>query len=219
MTAGLMAKVPRWPGLKYFENVTSKDINDGQSWLDIEKCILPCVVQLLPKNSPFVHAIRTHLLTRMMMMGLHCISEEQIKRKSSYQEDYGKYCKHSITPHLIRNKGPHSIYCTRINECFRQECREIYARLNKRDLDKQGGTDIFLQMTDLDAIREAMSLIRMTVNQYVNHEERFDCKAINMDDNPLTFGRMLFLFQCRLPSGRNEDIAFVRLFKNSTWRP
>jgi hypothetical protein len=32
-----MSKVPRWPGLKHFANVTTKDINDGQSWLDIEK--------------------------------------------------------------------------------------------------------------------------------------------------------------------------------------
>ncbi|KAJ7724749.1 hypothetical protein DFH07DRAFT_758882 [Mycena maculata] len=182
MITANMAKVPRWPGLKHFENVTTKDINDGQSWLDIEKCILPCVVQLLPRNSPFVHAIRAHLLTRMMM-GLHCISEEQIKRKDNYQEEYGKYCnklteeydksfdfpkQHALyhsTPD-IKNKGPHSIYCTRVNEGFHQECREIYARLNKRNLDKQATTEIFLQMTDLDAIREAMALIRMTVDQY-----------------------------------------------------
>ncbi|KAF7349530.1 hypothetical protein MSAN_01743400 [Mycena sanguinolenta] len=170
MITSNMAQVPRWPGLKHFDNVTTKDINDGQSWLDIEKCILPCVVQLLPKNSPFVHAIRAHLLTRMMM-GLHCISEEQIERKDAYQEEYGRQCtkltqkygksfdfpkQHALyhsTPD-IRSKGPHSIYCTRVNEGFHQESREIYARLNKRN------------MTDLDAIREAMARIRMTVNHY-----------------------------------------------------
>ncbi|KAJ7743894.1 hypothetical protein B0H14DRAFT_3607170 [Mycena olivaceomarginata] len=342
-----MAKVPRWPGLKHFDNVTTKDINDGQSWLDIEKCILPCVVQLLPKDSPLVHAIRAHLLTRMLM-SLHCIADDQIKRKDGYQEEYGKNCnkitkkynkssdypkQHSLyhsTPD-IRAKGPHFIYCTRVNEGFHQETREIYARLNKRNLDEQ--------MTGLDAIREAMALIRMTLNQYdtdiseriaqlakhadvspneiqdiddapdenhwklgspqnlvdsrfamkdavgindstrrnfysdlrcfiqdtfpteplrddgeetimirpfqciyihytslddwtdrcdvlrcnpsfqVNHEERFDCISINMANDSLTFGRMLFLFQCRLPSGRTEDIALVRLFKKSTWRP
>ncbi|KAJ7125530.1 hypothetical protein C8R43DRAFT_1146762, partial [Mycena crocata] len=358
-----MAKIPRWPGLKHFENVTTKDINDGQSWLDIEKCILPCVVQYLPRNSPFVHAIRAHLLTRMMM-GLHCISEDQIKRKDAYQEEYQKHCQANVliffkkltdeygksfdfpkqhalyhsTPD-IRNKGPHSVYCTRVNEGFHQESREIYARLNKRNLDKQGSSEIFFQMTDLDAIREAMAFIRMTLNQYdseisqriaelaehtdgmslddiqhvpdvpndhwrlgspqnlvnsrfamkdavwindatrrtfhsdlrtfireafpneplredgeetimirpfrciyihytslenwtdqcdvlrcnpsfqVNHEKRFDFVTINMDDDPLTFARMLFLFQCRLPSGRSEDIALVRLLKKSTWRP
>ncbi|KAJ7845532.1 hypothetical protein B0H14DRAFT_2358069 [Mycena olivaceomarginata] len=346
MITANMAKVPRWPGLKHFDNVTTKDINDGQSWLDIEKCILPCVVQLLPKDSPLVHAIRAHLLTRMLM-GLHCIADDQIKRKDGYQEEYGKNCikltkkydkssnypkQHSLyhsTPD-IRAKGPHFIYCTRVNEGFHQETREIYARLNKRNVDEQGR---------LDAIREAMALIRMTLNQYdtdiseriarlakhadvsrneiqdiddapdehhwklgspqnlvnsrfamkdaiwindstrrnfysdlrsfiqdtfpteplrddgeetimirpfqciyihytsledwtdrcdvlrcnpsfhVNHEERFDCISINMDNNPLTFGRMLLLFQCRLPSGRTEDIALVRLFKKSSWRP
>ncbi|KAJ7692037.1 hypothetical protein B0H14DRAFT_2651828, partial [Mycena olivaceomarginata] len=107
MITANMAKVPRWPGLKHFPNVTTKDINDGQSWLDIEKvgncciywrlsdgtvqCILPCVVQLLPRNSPLVHAIRAHLLTRMFM-GLHCISDDQIKRKDKYQEEYGNFC-------------------------------------------------------------------------------------------------------------------------------
>ncbi|KAJ7700284.1 hypothetical protein B0H14DRAFT_3034133 [Mycena olivaceomarginata] len=347
MITANMAKVPRWPGLKHFPNVTTKDINDGQSWLDIEKCILPCVVQLLPRNSPLVHAIRAHLLTRMFM-GLHCISDDQIKRKDKYQEEYGNFCtklteqyeksfdyqkQHSLyhsTPDIC-DKGPHFIYCTRVNEGFHQETREIYNRLNGRDVDKQ--------MSGLDAIREAMALIRMTLDQYdkdiseqiarlaehadvspedirevddtpdehhwqlgsprnlvnsrfamqeaiwiststrrsfdtnlrsfirntfpdeplredgediitirpfqciyihytsledwtdkcdvlrcnpsfqVNHEERFDCVVINMDNDPLTFGRMLYLLKCRLPSGAMEDIALVQLFKKSTWRP
>ncbi|KAJ7913070.1 hypothetical protein B0H13DRAFT_1874236 [Mycena leptocephala] len=38
----------------------------------------------------------------------------------------------------IRYKGPHFIYCARANEGLHQETREIYARLNKRDGDKQG---------------------------------------------------------------------------------
>ncbi|KAJ7150693.1 hypothetical protein C8R46DRAFT_1008182 [Mycena filopes] len=342
-----MSKVPRWPGLKHFNNVTTKDINDGQSWFDIEKCILPCIVQLLPRDSALVHAIRAHLSTRMMM-GLDCILDEQLVRKDGYQAEYGKLSiklnakydksfdfpkQHALwhsTPD-IRSKGPHTIYCTRVNEGFHQETREIYGRLNKRNVDQQ--------MTSLDAIREAMARIRMTVNQYdteisdriaalaahadvspadiqempdspddnhwrlgapqnlvdarnamktapwiteatrktfpstlrtfiadtfsdeplrtdgegllqlrpfqciylhytsrvnwtdccdvlrcnpsfhVNHEERFDCVVINMDEDPLTFGRLLYLFQCRLPSGRIEDIALVRLFKKATWRP
>jgi hypothetical protein len=28
-----------------------------------------------------------------MMMGLHCISDDQLKRKDAYQEEYGKLCK------------------------------------------------------------------------------------------------------------------------------
>ncbi|KAJ6557487.1 hypothetical protein B0H19DRAFT_946334, partial [Mycena capillaripes] len=137
MITANMAKVPRWPGLKHFENFTSKDINDGQSWLDIEKCILPCVVQLLPKNSPFVHAIRTHLLTRRMMEVLMMFKKltDEYDKSFDFPKQHALY--HS-TPD-IRNKGPHSISCTRVNEGFHQECREIYARRSKRDLDKQGG--------------------------------------------------------------------------------
>ncbi|KAJ6474054.1 hypothetical protein C8R47DRAFT_1076489 [Mycena vitilis] len=275
-----MAKVPRWPGLKHFDNVTTKDINDGQSWFDIEK--------LLPKNSPFVHAIRAHLLTRMMM-GLHCISDDQIKRKDTYQREYRKQCVKLTETYDKSFDFPkqHSLY---------HSTPTYETKVLTRS-----------QMTELDAVKEAMARIRMTLKQYdagiieriaelaertdtsptdieemsdapnddhwrlgspqnlvdsrhamkdavwinnltrqmfdsdlrsflrntfpeeplredgeeiitVNHEERFDCVAINMDD-PLTIGRMLFLFQCIFPSGRTEDIALVRLFKKSTWRP
>jgi hypothetical protein len=40
-----------------------------------------------------------------------------------------------------------------------------------------------------------------------------------MQDDPLTFGRLLYLFSIRLPSGSEEDIALVRLFKRSRWTP
>ncbi|KAJ7497907.1 hypothetical protein B0H11DRAFT_2189979 [Mycena galericulata] len=283
MITANMFKVPRWPGLKHFDNVTTKDINDGQSWLDIEKA-----------GFSFDSFSNARTCTR----------------KSTENTAYYHALWHS-TPD-IRAKGPHSIYCTRVNEGFHQETREIYSRLNKRNVDQQ--------MSSSDAIREAMARIRRTVNQYdaeisdriaamakdagvspvaiknitdspdeehwklgapqnlvdsryamkntpwigdsarknfsstlrtfiratfpeealqddgedviqirpfqcislhytslenwtnccdilrcnppfqVNHEERFDCVVINMDDDPLTFGRLLFLFQCRLPN-------------------
>ncbi|KAJ6499836.1 hypothetical protein DFH09DRAFT_1336383 [Mycena vulgaris] len=228
MVTANMSKVPRWPGLKHFNNVTTKDINDGQSWLDIEKCILPCVVQLLPKNSPLVHAIRAHLLTRMMM-GLHCISEEQLKRKSAYQEEYGKLCvklnekynksfdfpkQHALwhsTPDIL-SKGPHSIYCTRVNEGFHQETREIYGRLNKRNVDEQ--------MTRLDATREGMARIRMTLNQYdAEISERIEALAKRADVSPANIQDMpdsLDKDHWRL--GAPQNLVDVRsAMKNTTW--
>ncbi|KAJ7934178.1 hypothetical protein B0H13DRAFT_2494823 [Mycena leptocephala] len=98
MITANMARVPRWPGLKHFENVTTKDINDGQSWLDIEKKLT-----------------------------------EEYDKSFDFPKQHALY--HSSPD--IRNKGPHSIYCTRVNERFHQESREIYTRLNKRNLDKQ----------------------------------------------------------------------------------
>ncbi|KAJ6456988.1 hypothetical protein C8R47DRAFT_996028, partial [Mycena vitilis] len=77
---------------------------------------------------------------------------------------------------------------------------------------------IYLHYTSLEDWTDQCDVLRCNPSFQVNHEERFDCVAINMDD-PLTIGRMLFLFQCIFPSGRTEDIALVRLFKKSTWRP
>ncbi|KAJ7019138.1 hypothetical protein C8F04DRAFT_1198019 [Mycena alexandri] len=278
------------------------------------------MARLLPKDSPLVHAIRAHLLTRMMM-GLHCISDEQLERKDAYQEQYGKYCM------KLHEKYDKSFDYPK-QHALRHSTADIRARV-----------PILSIMTSSDAVREAMARIRMTLNQYdaeisdriaalakradvspanieempdsaednhwrlgapqnlvdsryamkntpwisdatrnsftsalrtfireafpeeplradgedpiqirpfqciylhytslenwtdccdvlrcnpsfqVNHEERFDCVMINMDNDPLTFGRLLFLFQCHLPSGRTEEIALVRLFKKSTWRP
>ncbi|KAJ7079647.1 hypothetical protein C8R43DRAFT_910083, partial [Mycena crocata] len=290
---------------------------------------------LWPLLQDLVRYREGQLKFKLVMSSL--LSKFALTASKKLNEKYGKsfdYPKQHALWHStpdIRAKGPHSIYCTRVNEGFHQETRDIYVRLNKRNVDQQ--------MTSLDAIREAMARIRMTVNQYdseisdriaalakqadvspadirempdspdgdhwrlgapqnlvdsryamkktpwisdstrrnftstlrafirdtfpeeplrddgeeliqirpfqciylhytslenwtdccdvlrcnpsfqVNHEERFDSVVINMDDDPLTFGRLLFLFQCRLPSGRTEDITLVRLFKKSSWRP
>ncbi|KAJ7825670.1 hypothetical protein B0H14DRAFT_2820100, partial [Mycena olivaceomarginata] len=312
-----MRHVPRWPGLKHFDTVTTKDINDGQSYLDIEKCVLPCVAQLLPKNSPFIHAIRAHASFRMLR-SLHCISEDQIQRKEVYQMEYGKWCmkiseqypqysynfpKQHDTSHSsadTRNKGAPSVYCSRVNEGFHQENREAYGLGNKRNNDKH--------LSEIDATKEAMARIRMAVDDddkdaqqrleaatsytadpaattswidpavrntfdadlhrfirdafpneldadgagkimirpykciyvhytsledwtdkcdilrcnpdfQVNSEQRFDSVVVNMDDDPLSCARMLYLFRCSLLSDREEDVALVRFFKKSRWQP
>jgi hypothetical protein len=109
---GSMNSVPRWRNLKHFPNVTTVEYTDGQAFLDILKvstfvelilylpgsipklsiqCILPCVVQLLPRNSPLVQCIRAYAQTRMMI-GLHCISELQISRLRVYIKKYQDFC-------------------------------------------------------------------------------------------------------------------------------
>jgi hypothetical protein len=78
---------------------------------------------------------------------------------------------------------------------------------------------IYLHYTSLETWTDCCDILRCNPSFQVNNEERFDCVAINMDDDPLTFGRLLFLFQCRLPSGRTEDITLVRLFKSQVDGP
>ncbi|KAJ7053222.1 hypothetical protein C8F01DRAFT_1065057 [Mycena amicta] len=177
-----MANVPRWPGLKHFENVTTKQMNDGQQYLDIEKCILPCIVQLLPNNSPWIHVIRAHIRYRMIL-GLHCITDEQIARKEKYTAEYEKWCKascfsfsftfyhwnfpkqHDIyhSSDDIRLKGAPTLYCTRVNEGSHQENRDSAQHVNHRNNDQQVST--------IDATKEAMARIRMTINAYDNEQE------------------------------------------------
>lgn len=62
-------------------------------------------------------------------------------------------------------------------------------------------------------------ILRCTPDFQSNHEQRFDCAIINMEENPLTSARILYLFQCFLPSGATKDIALVRFFKTSKWSP
>ncbi|KAJ7603016.1 hypothetical protein FB45DRAFT_1014955 [Roridomyces roridus] len=343
-----MHRVSRWPKLKHFDNVTSKKINDGQSWLDIEKSILPCIAHLLPRNSPWVHAIRAHLSYRMIL-ALHCITDEQIQRKEEYQREYGRQCmkmheqdgyncnypkQHSVyhSTNDILRKGAPSTYCTRVNEGHHQENREAVALGNHRNNDRH--------VLTLDSIKEGMARIRMTVDEYdreqaqvaqsfasfaavapesvettddsdsdsdvhwrlgapqnlvdsraalrtanwieprvrdtfhdglhkfllatfpeenigfnqplklrphrclyldytsmedytsgrdilrcnpefqSNSDQRFDFVNVNtVGDDTLSFARILYLFRCRLPSGREEDISFVRLLKKSNWKP
>ncbi|KAJ7331469.1 hypothetical protein DFH08DRAFT_1021639 [Mycena albidolilacea] len=132
--------------------------------------------QLLRKNSPWVHAIHAHIRYRMML-GLHCITDEQIERKEIYQSEYGKWCmkitekygynfdflKQHHSHHSsadIRVKGVPSVYCTRVNEGHHQETRDAYGLRvgNHRNNDRH--------VTQVDATKEAMARIRMTVDEY-----------------------------------------------------
>ncbi|KAJ7902294.1 hypothetical protein B0H13DRAFT_2275023 [Mycena leptocephala] len=72
---------------------------------------------------------------------------------------------------------------------------------------------IYVHYTSLEDWTDQCGLLRCNPSFQANHEERFDCVAINMDD-PLTFGHMLFLFKCRLPSGRTEDMYLSDYSRN-----
>ncbi|KAJ6589204.1 hypothetical protein B0H19DRAFT_1103276 [Mycena capillaripes] len=312
--------------------------------------LLSCIVQLLPKDSPWVHAIRAHIRYRMML-GLHCITDEQIERKEKYQLRYGKWCmkitekcgynfdfpKQHNSHHSsaeIRAKEVPSVYCTRVNEGHHKETRDAYALGNHRNNDRH--------VTQVDATKEAMARIRMTVDEYdrevrkrtadvaqhaavttesveaaektaichdaphwplgsgeklidsrwamnsvgwidtktkntfdinlrrflrdtfpdeyirddgeqsikirphkciyldytsledftakfdvlqynpnfqVNQVKRFDFVNVNMDNDPLSLARILYLFRCTLPSSREKDVALVQLLRGSRWQP
>ena len=51
------------------------------------QCILPCIVQLLPKNSIFIKCIQAYQRYRLMI-GLNCMSERRLQRLSEIIESY-----------------------------------------------------------------------------------------------------------------------------------
>lgn len=56
-------------------------------------------------------------------------------------------------------------------------------------------------------------------NPSFHSRPRNDCAIVNLNPGDLNFVRIYGLYQCQFSSGRSTDIAFCRLFKESTWRP
>lgn len=119
-----MSKFPRWSGLKHFHAVSTTEFSDGQAFYDILKvrdlatcpasvctgiakkphshllnqCILPCVVDLLPKNSSLVHCIRAYIHYRILV-GLHCMTDGRIKQLEKAILRYQECC--AVRPHIL----------------------------------------------------------------------------------------------------------------------
>ncbi|KZT29211.1 hypothetical protein NEOLEDRAFT_1086238 [Neolentinus lepideus HHB14362 ss-1] len=338
----VMAEFPRWPNLRHFPNVTTMHFGEGNCFLDILKCIVYCIVHLLPAKAPLIHCIRAYVKFRLMV-GLRCMSESRLKALERFIHDYEKTCKKvaelhgknfdflkqhgpNHAPSDIRAKGTTDNYSTRPGEGFQQEASEAYEQTNRKGAEHQ--------MVRIDENQEAMAHIRMAVNDdasarsrkahadeqddddfedhgamidqrsesqhwalgapdgswtnsrlweelaadkevfrsfdtrlrnfissalpdellacedpiqirafkcaylsYQSQEDwtaardivrcnenfhrnrRFDCVLINFDSPDLTFGRLRALFRCRLVCGKHIDLAVIRMFTRSAWKP
>ncbi|TFK47051.1 hypothetical protein OE88DRAFT_1774381 [Heliocybe sulcata] len=334
-----MSEFPRWPDLKHFDDVTTEQYTDGNSFLDILKCILPCIVQLFPANAPLIWCIRSYIKYRLMV-GMRCMPESRLKKflkkLKEYVSDYERSCervtlqhgknfnfpKQHATSHAptdIRQKGTTDNYSTRPGEGFQQEAAEAYAQTNGKEAEHQ--------MSAIDETQEAIARIRMAVdkadevqsrrmaedddeleddapangegmvdegspngnlchwsfgapaggwtnsrlweerasdhdqfrsfdsrlrtflasalpdeplpceapiqsredwtaardivrcNPLFHNRSRYDSVLINMDSPELAFGRLCALLRCRVTSGKCVDIAVVRMFTRSAWKP
>ena len=68
--------------------------------LTISKCITPCIVDFLPRNSALVHCIRAYVTYRILV-GLTCMTEGRLEHLRRALENYQKYCTVSIlSPNL-----------------------------------------------------------------------------------------------------------------------
>ncbi|KAF9034770.1 hypothetical protein BJ165DRAFT_1604623 [Panaeolus papilionaceus] len=194
-----MAAFPRWSQLKHFNSVTTTQFTDGQAFYDILKCILPCIVDFLPKNSVLVHCIRAYLRFRILV-SLKCMTTsrlDQLKKAISVYEqhckgvtrEYGKnfnFLKQHAISHVIQDiqeKGTVDNFSTRTGEGFQQEASQAYKQTNMKNAEHQ--------MCVIDEKQEAVALIRMRIDdnkrahlnletsQKVTQESDAELKAIS----------------------------------------
>ncbi|KAF8573745.1 hypothetical protein K439DRAFT_1374478, partial [Ramaria rubella] len=109
-----MQQVPSWTGLKHFESITTMEFSDGQSYFDALKLILPCIVQLLPTNSP--------------------LKVENIHGKSF---DFPKQHMLVHLSHDIIYMGATINYSTCVEEGFQQESGQAYELTNHKNVEAQ----------------------------------------------------------------------------------
>ncbi|KAF8214604.1 hypothetical protein K438DRAFT_1562992 [Mycena galopus ATCC 62051] len=188
-----MRKFARWPGLKHFNEVTIVHFTDGQSFYDILKSVLPCIVQLLPRNSELVHCVRAYQQVRIMT-GMHCMPSSRLERLGVFIQEYEKWCsrvsqkygkdfdffKQHATSHIIediRSKGTTNHGSTRPGEGFQQEAAEAYSQTNFKN--------VASQMDRIDETQEAIARIRMAIEKYdEQREEDEQEEETELDDTP-----------------------------------
>ncbi|KAK6981735.1 hypothetical protein R3P38DRAFT_2578136, partial [Favolaschia claudopus] len=75
----------------------------------------------------------------------------------------------------------------------------------------------YIEYQSLEDWRGARDIIRC--NSCFHNEPRYDSLLVNQTEPGLHIARARALLRCRLPSGRNLDIALVRMFGQSRWKP
>ncbi|KAJ6548779.1 hypothetical protein B0H19DRAFT_1299816 [Mycena capillaripes] len=185
--------LPRWRGLKHISAATLIDFSEGQTFLDLLKCIVPCLVHLLPANSPLVNALRA-LQQFRMLVGIHCLSQSRLALLDAFVREYEIACKgvenkdfnflkQHYTCHAaddIREKGTTNHMSTRTGEGFQQEVARHYGLTNGKHAEHQ--------MVRIDEREEAMARINMIV---ADHKAREKQQLEDSDDNPDQFAPLI----------------------------
>ncbi|KAF8530333.1 hypothetical protein BU17DRAFT_35668, partial [Hysterangium stoloniferum] len=193
-----MSHIPSWPGLKIVHNVITVDFSDGNTFRDIMKTTLPCIVQLFPSKSYFIHCICA-LATFWMFAGLDMITTLQLDRMQAALCEYEKYCvkfskeygkdfhfpKQHAPSHLhydITHKGSTTNYTTppttqhhQLHNTTNYTTPPTTQHGQEKDFNK---SPIIIT---IDANKEALTYIAMDVEIYDN--ELKELKALCNDNN------------------------------------
>jgi hypothetical protein len=65
--------------------------------------------------------------------------------------------------------------------------------------------------------RSARDILRC--NPQFHSVPRFDSVIYSADDDPLAIGQLELLFRCRLPGNTSLDLAMIRPFRRTSWKP
>ncbi|KAJ7204541.1 hypothetical protein C8J57DRAFT_1100775 [Mycena rebaudengoi] len=177
-----MGQFPRWRGLKHTPSPTTIDYSDGQTFVDILKSSLPCLVQLLPQNSPFVRIVRVMQKLRIML-GLSVTTKTRLDHLNDLVLEYerasgdlyevsGKdfnFLKQHFLKHArdaFISKGTSRNMNTRVGQGFQQEVAKMYEKTNGKNAEHQ----ISLQ----DENEEALARIKMAVDEWLKSQEDSD---------------------------------------------
>ncbi|KAJ6627809.1 hypothetical protein B0H10DRAFT_2429041 [Mycena sp. CBHHK59/15] len=179
-----MDKFPRWRDLKHISSPTTIDYSDGQTFLDILKCALPCLVQILPAKSCLIKLVRVMQRVRIMLgLEVTTTSRMELLRKwiTEYEKDvseeYDKsldFLKQHFLSHAIQNfrgKGTSRNMNTRVGEGFQQEVAAQYKKTNGKNAEHQ--------ISMMDENEETVACMQMAVDNW------FKCREEDEKDQVL----------------------------------
>ncbi|KAJ7619024.1 hypothetical protein B0H17DRAFT_1219832 [Mycena rosella] len=162
-----MSQFPRWRGLKHTPSPTTIDYSDGQTFIDILKSSLPCLVQLLPRNSPFVRIVRVMDKLRIML-GLPVTTRTRLDHLDQLVREYegasgGLYREFDKDFNFLKQ---HFLTHAR---------RALYQRA--RMYDKTNGKNAEHQISRQDENEEPMARIKMAVDEWLKNQTDSDIDA------------------------------------------
>ncbi|KAJ7808967.1 hypothetical protein B0H14DRAFT_2380110 [Mycena olivaceomarginata] len=189
-----MDQFPRWRNLKHLSSATTIDYSEGQTFLDILKCALPCLVQLVPSDSGLVQLIRVMQKVRTML-GLDVTTNTRLEYLGRLIAEYEKCCKRVsekhdksldfLKQHFLShaaqnfvNKGTSRNQNTRIGEGFQQEVSAMYKITNGKNAEHQ--------MTIIDENEETMARLDMQVEMWQKSQGKQEDELIPSADPQLS---------------------------------
>ncbi|KAJ6546402.1 hypothetical protein DFH09DRAFT_1320965 [Mycena vulgaris] len=193
-----MANFLCWRDLKHISSPTTIDYSEGQTFLDILKCALPCIVQLLPLNSCLVRVIRV-MVKVCMTLGLELTLETRLELLQKFIAEYERICKDVSKTHkksfkfLKQHFLLHAMSCfkdkdtsrnqnTCVGEGFQQEIAARYGKTNGKDAEHQ--------MSIMDENEETMAHLNMKVNEWWKSQEEDEADPVLASHAPTAHWRL-----------------------------